>query len=46
MHGLHGMYLAVLQARKTREDKSCRLGRAGTRTKRTDTYPWHQIQVP
>ena len=43
---LHGMFLAVVRARKLKEDESGLLFPAPARHEKRDTYPWHQLQLP
>ena len=40
MRGVHGVYLAVLRARKTKEDESSLLFPGHRRNDETDTYPY------
>ena len=43
---LHGMSLAVVRARKRKEDESGLLFPVSALHEKRDTYPWHQLQLP
>ena len=43
---LHIMFLAVLQARKQKDDESGLLFPVPAQNETRDTYPWHQLQLP
>ena len=46
MQCLHGMFLAVLRAKKMRDDESGLLFPVQTSNGKRDTYPWHHLQLP
>ena len=43
---LHSMFLAVLQARKLKDDESGLLFPVPAQNEKRDTYPWHHLQLP
>ena len=46
MQCLHGMFLAVLRARKMRDDESGLLFPVQASSGKRDTYPWFRLQFP
>ena len=43
---LHAMFLAVVRARKLKDDESRILFPVLAQHQKRDTYPWHQLQLP
>ena len=46
VHKLHGMFLAVLRAKKENEDEAGLTFPVERREARQDRYPWYQLQFP
>ena len=44
MTSLHSMSLAILQAKKLRDDESRLLSPVPARIEKRDSYPWHHFQ--